>query len=129
VIVIRNLDGQEIDANETAIVLIAGPRPHDVGPHTYVYGVTQAPLVTAERPDALVARLGVTPPLAKLTRPDLTPVWVKGAAVTTVRGPIPDEQQGSGEVNSVLQFGSHSQSLLEDLPTARKITNVHGGHV
>jgi hypothetical protein len=129
VIVIRNLDGQEIDADETAIVLVAGPRPRDVGSRTYVYGVTQAPLVTAERPDAFVARLGVTPPLAKLTRPDLTPVWVKAAAVTSVRRPIPDEQQGPGEVNSVLELGSHSQSLHEGVPAARGIINAHGGHV
>jgi hypothetical protein len=69
--VIKTVDGQDIDVNENLIVLIAGPYPHDVGPHTYVYGVTHGALVTGEPPDALVARLGINPPLAKLTRPGM----------------------------------------------------------
>jgi len=39
-----------------------------------IYGVTPAVLVTAERPDALVPGLRVNPPLAELTRPDLSPI-------------------------------------------------------
>ena len=97
-IVIRTMDGHEIDGDENAVELIAGPYPHDVGSHTYVYGLTQTVLVTAERPEALVARLGVKPPLAKLTRPDRSPVWVKGTAVTSVRAPIPAEEQGMHHV-------------------------------
>jgi hypothetical protein len=128
-IVIKTADGQDIDGDENAVSLIAGPYPHDAGPHTYVYGLTQAILVTAERPDALVARLGVKPPLAKLTRPDLSPVWVKGSAVTSVRAPRPPEQNGPGEVNAVLQVGSRLQSVREDLPTVRGIINAHGGNV
>jgi hypothetical protein len=128
-IVIKTIDGQNIDGDENAVVLIAGPYPHDVGPHTYVYGVTQAVLVTAEKPEALVACLGVKPPLAKLTRPDRSPVWVKGSAVTSVRAPLSTEQQGPGEVNAVLQVGSHHQSVREDLPTARGIIDTHGGNV
>jgi hypothetical protein len=128
-IVIKTNDCHEIDGDESAVELIAGPYPHDVGPHTYVYGLTQTVLVTAERPEALVARLGVKPPLAKLTRPDRSPVWVKGTAVTSVRAPIPTEEQGPGEVNAVLQVGSHHQSVREDLPTVRGIINAHGGNV
>jgi hypothetical protein len=128
-IVIKTTDGQDIDGDENAVSLIAGPYPHDAGPHTYVYGLTQAILVTAERPDALVARLGVKPPLAKLTRPDLSAVWVKGSAVTSVRAPRPPEQNGPGEVNAVLQVGSRLQSVREDLPTVRGIINAHGGNV
>ena len=128
-IVIKATDGQDIDGDENAVELIAGPYPRDVGPHTYVYGLTQTVLVTAERPEALVARLGVKEPLTKLTRPDRSPVWVKGAAVTSVRAPLSTEQQGPGEVNAVLQVGSHHQSVREDLPTARGIIDTHGGNV
>ena len=126
-IVLKTLDGQDIDGDENAITLIAGPYPHDAGPHTYVYGLTQAPLMTMEKPDVLVARLGITPPLAKLTRPDRSSVWVKGSAVTSVRAPRPPEQQAPGEVNAVLQVGSHPQSVREDLATVRRIINAHGG--
>jgi len=110
--------------NENGIVLIAGPYPHDVGPHTYVYGVTQSMLVTAEKPDLLVARLGIDPGLAKITCPDRSPTWVKGSAVTSVREPIATEQQGPGEVNAVLQVGSLHQSVHEDVLAA----NAHGGN-
>jgi len=127
--VIKTVDGQDIDVNENAIVLIAGPYPHDVGPHTYVYGVTHGALVTGEPADALVARLGINPPLAKLTRPDLSPVWVNGSMVTSVRAPIPTEQQGTGQVNAILQVGSLHQAVHEDMPAARGIINVHGGNI
>jgi hypothetical protein len=128
-IVIRTVDGHEIDGDENAVELIAGPYPHDVGPHTYVYGFTQTALLTAERPEALVARLSVKEPLAKLTRPDRSCVWVKGAAVTSVRAPLPIEEQGPGEVNAVLEVGSHHQSVREDLPRVRRIINAHGGNI
>jgi hypothetical protein len=127
--VIKTVDGQDIDVNENAIVLIAGPYPHDVGPHTYVYGATHGALVTGESADGLVARLGINPLLAKLTRPDSSPVWVKGSTVTSVRVPIPTEQQGPGQVNAVLQVGSLHQTVHEDVPTARSIINGHGGNI
>jgi hypothetical protein len=128
-IVIRSLDGQNIDVDENAIVLVAGPFPHDVGPHTYIHGATPGPLITSEPAQELIARLGVNPPLAKLTRPDLSPVWIKGAAVTSVRAPLPTEQQGPGEVNAVLQVNSLRQAVHEDVPTARSIIDAVGGNV
>jgi hypothetical protein len=85
--------------------------------------------VIGERAEDLVARLGVTPPLAKLTRPDLSPVWVKGSAVTSVRAPVPSELQGPGEVNAVLQVSSHPQMVREDVPAVRAIVHAHGAHV
>jgi hypothetical protein len=35
-IVVHALDGTEVDVNEAAVTLVAGPYPHDLGPHTYV---------------------------------------------------------------------------------------------
>jgi len=86
-IVIRALDGIAVDVDEDTVTLVSGPYPHDVGAHTYVHGVERGVLVTAESAAALAARLGVNPPLAKLTRPNATPVWIKGSAVTTLRTP------------------------------------------
>ena len=56
-IIVHALDGTEVDVNEAAVTLVAGPYPHDLGPHTYVHGVDRGVLVTAEDPAALVARL------------------------------------------------------------------------
>jgi hypothetical protein len=127
--VITTLNGQDIDINDNAIVLIAGPFPNDVGPGTYIYGVTQGALITGVPADALVARLGINPPLAMLTRPDSSPVWIKGSAVTSIRASIATEQQGPGEVNAVLQVGSLHQAIHEDVATARSIIDAQGGNV
>jgi hypothetical protein len=47
-ITIKTRDGQDVNLNESAIVLIAGSYPHDVGPHTYIYDIAHRLLVTAE---------------------------------------------------------------------------------
>jgi hypothetical protein len=118
-IAIRALNGTEIEVNQDAITLIAGPYPHDVGPHTYVHGVDRGVLVTAEDAATLVARLGVL--LAKLTRPNATPVWIKGSAVQEVRPPLPSEQQPGGLVKAVLVVGDLHQAVREDVATVAAI--------
>ncbi len=128
-IVIQALDGTAVNVDESAVTLISGPYPHDVGRHTYVHGVDRGVLATAEDAAALAARLGVNPPLAKLTRPDMTPVWIKGSAVTAIRAPLPTEQQGTGAVNAVVILGDLHQAVREDLATAERVLNAHGAHV
>jgi hypothetical protein len=128
-IVVRALDGTDVSVDEKAITLIAGPHPHDVGPHTYVHGIDRGVLVTAEDAAALVARLGVPPSLARLTRPDLTPVWLKGSAVTALRAPPATEQQAPGSVNAVAIVGGLHQAVHETVEAARAIVNAPGGTV
>jgi hypothetical protein len=123
-IVVHALDGTEVDVNEAAVTLVAGAYPHDLGPHTYVHGVDRGVLVTAEDPAALVARLGVDPPLVKLTRPDLTPVWVKGPAVTVIRPPLATESQGRGVVKAVVMIGDLHQAVREDVKAVTSILNA-----
>src|SRR5438552_5227832 len=120
-IAIRALDGAEVLVNENAVNLVGGPYPHDPGPHTYVHGIERGVLVTAEDAAALVARLGLDPPLAKLTRPDATPVWVKRSAVSAIRPPLSTEQQLGGVVNAVLAIGDLHQAVREDVAAAAAI--------
>jgi hypothetical protein len=128
-IVIRALDGTDVHVDENAVTLLCGPYPHDVGPHSYVHGVERGVLVTAEDAAALATRLGVNPPLAKLTRPNATPVWIKGSAVSAIRAPLPTERQGSGAVNAVVILGDLHQAVHEDIATAEQVLNAHGAHV
>jgi hypothetical protein len=120
-IAIRALNGTEIEVNQDAIILIAGPYPHDVGAHTYVHGVDRGVLVTAEDAGVLVARVGV--PFAKLTRPNSTPVWVKGSAVQEIRAPLPTEQQPGGVVKAVLVVGDLHQAVREDVAAVAAVLN------
>jgi hypothetical protein len=126
---ITTLDGQALDLDNGSVLRVVGPLPHDVGPHTYVSGPTPAELVTAEAPEALLARLGLNPPLAQLTRPNGTPVWLKAAAVSAVRAPVPAEQQDPGTVNAVILLGSLHQAVHETVEAARAVINALGGHV
>jgi hypothetical protein len=128
-IVIRALNGTEIEVNHDAITLIAGPYPHDVGPHTYVHGVDRGVLVTAEDAAALVARLGANPPLVKLTRPNATPVWIKGSAVQEIRPPLSTEQQLDAVVKAVLVVGGLHQAVREDVAAVRAVLNPRGAKV
>src|SRR6516225_2941368 len=106
-IVLRALDGTDVSVDENAITLIAGPYPHDVGPHTYVHGIDRGMLVTAEDAAVLAARLPVHPPLARLTRPDLT----------------------TGSVNAVVIVGGLHQAVHETIEAARAIVNARCGAV
>src|ERR1700746_3155064 len=122
-IVVQALDGTAVEINEAAITLVVGPYPHDVGPHTYVHGVERGVLVTAEDAAALVARLGVDPPLVKLTRPDASPVWVRGSAVSEIPPPLTTEQPAGGAVKAVVFIGDLHQAVREDVQTATRILN------
>ena len=128
-IVVHALDGTALEINEAAVTLVAGPYPHDVGPHTYVHGVERGALMTQENATALVARMAVDPPLAKLTRPDMTPVWIKGKAVTAIRAPLPSERQRPGAVNAVVVLGGLHQAVREKIAAAEQILNTHGANV
>ena len=55
---ITTLDnGHILTFNDSEIAGLAGPRPHDIGPHTYVFGATPTPFATAEPVASLLARL------------------------------------------------------------------------
>lgn len=116
-IAIRALDGTDVVVNEEAVTLVVGPYPHDVGAHTYVHGVERGVLVTAEAAAALATRLGVDPPLVRLTRPDGSPVWIKKLSITAVRPPSPREQQAGDSVKAVVVIGGLQQAVREDAQT------------
>ena len=128
-IAVRALDGTEIVVNEDDVTLVAGPYPHDLGPHTYVHGVDRGLLVTTEGAAALVARLRVDPPLVKLTRPDNSPVWVKKSAVSTIRPPLASEQQRGGSVKAVVLLGELHQAVREDVQTAMRMLDPSAASV
>ena len=87
-----------------------------------MHGVDRGVLVTAEDAGVLVARVGVT--LAKLTRPNSTPVWVKGSAVQENRAPLPTEQQLGGVVMAVLIVGDLHQAVREDVSAVAAVLNT-----
>jgi hypothetical protein len=120
-IVVHSIDGTNVEVDEDAVTLVSGRYPHDVGARTYVKGVDREILVTTEDAAALVARLGIRPPLAKLVRPDTTPVWVKKSAVTAIRAPLATERQNGDLTKAVIIMGALHQAVREDVRTASTI--------
>jgi hypothetical protein len=123
---IVTLDGEAVSVKDGSIEMIVGPYPHDVGPHTYVFGPLPKLLVTKEPPETLARRLKIDPALAQLTRPNHTSVWIKGAAVTLIDSPASTEFPGT---KAVVWVGDLHQAVREDRDTARRIINEHGGRV
>lgn len=123
---VTTVDGHVIYTSDDAISIITGPYPFDVGPHTYVYGITRAVIVTAEAPQALVARLRPEMPLVLLTRPNDTPIWLKAAAVTSVQVPLSTDNPAA---NAMLSVGSFHPQVKETVEQVRAAVNVAGGDI
>ncbi|MBB6252836.1 hypothetical protein [Nitrospirillum iridis] len=83
-------------------------------------------VTTAEAPEALLARLSLTKGFARLTRPDGSALWVKGAAVSLVREPLATEVPPDGTVKAVVLAGGH-YAVSEDVRTAMAWINANGG--
>ena len=92
-------------------------------------GPAPAVIETAEDATHLIGRLPPKVALVKLTRPNNTPVWIKGAAVTLVKAPNTDDIPPGEHVGAVLYIGGHHQAVVEDLPAVRAAVNAHGGNV
>jgi len=68
-----------------------------------------------------------SPNLARLTRPDGSPIWIDGAVVVSIRAAEPGEF-GPG-VQSVIGVRKSNQAVLENISTATAILRDHGGKV
>jgi len=85
---ITALDGTVLHIADDSVTMVVGPYPGDTPNRSYVSGPGPAPIATNEAAAALVGRLHPKQALAVLTRPNNTPVWIKGSAVTLLRPPI-----------------------------------------
>jgi hypothetical protein len=127
-VAITTLSGQEVYVADETIALVAGPYPHDVGPHTYVYGPTAGALITGEAPELFVRRLQNKADFAVVTRPNGSPAWVHAKAVSAVRAPLSTEalEPGEGLVNAVLVIGKLHQSVQEQVSAAIELLTEQG---
>lgn len=128
---ITTLSRQQVDVPDDDIALVTGPYPHDVGPHTYIYGPTVGALITGEAPQLLISRLQNKATFAVLTRPNGTPAWVHAPTVSVVRNPLWTEvpYPGQGVASAVVIIGRFHQSVQEQVPIVIQILNAHGGHL
>ena len=130
-VAITTLSGEQVDVPDTNILLIVGPYPNDVGPHTYVYGPGVGALITSEAPQLLLSRLETKADFAVLARPNGTPAWVHAPDVTAVRAPLWTEAPYSGQriANAVVAIGQFHQAVQENVPLVIQILNSHNGRL
>ena len=94
---------------------------------TFVYGIAPAPLEIGETMDGFLARIGVAADFVRLTRPDGSPIWVCGAAVASLRAPLPGEYADG--VRAVITVGGLTQGVDEDAAAVKAAIDAHGGRL
>ena len=124
---ITALDGTALNFDDDTIACITGPYPGDPPNRSYVTGPAADTVPTDEAAASIVARLHPKTPLAELTRPDLSPIWIKGAAVAYIRAPEPGETPPGETVGAIVLIGSKHQAVTQDVATASALINAHGG--
>jgi len=113
------LMGMTVTVPDSAINVVSGPYPGEEGVKSYVRGgFGPGAIETNEDASHFVDRLQST--LARLTRPNGTPVWVKASAITILRFPF-DTEMSPPNVRSVIIVGGFHQALQEDIATVRQI--------
>ena len=126
---ITTLDGSVLHLDDDSVVMVTGPKPGDPPGRSYVTGPAPGPIATDEETAAVLAALHPQAPLAQLTRPDGSPVWIKGGAVTSVRAPIPADVPPGEPVGAVIIVGGCHQAVREDVATVGGLLDRHGGNV
>ena len=122
---LTTVDGTQFAFDPDTVAAITD-RDTDTGAAaTCVYGITQGGLHIAESVNAFLSRLGIMAKFAKLTRPNDSPVWIHGEAVSSIRTPLPDEHTDG--INAVVTTGALTQRVKETLAAAVTEINAHGG--
>ena len=116
--------GAVITFGVSAVAAIADHNDTTGEAATTVYGIDNSPLMTAETVQGFMTRLNIAQSFAQLTRPDGRPVWLNGAAVSTLR-PAPAGQYAP-TVKTVIVVGALTQGVRESPADATTALNAHG---
>lgn len=119
--------GTVIEIQDESVSIVTGPYPSDPPDRCYVTGPGAAAIPVAEAAAGVVARLTLEIPLVELARPNGSPIWIKAAAVTSLRAPLADEIPPGERVGAVLQIGAGRQAVQEDVANVRQA--IDGGGV
>lgn len=119
--------GEVIDVDPAAVTALSDGDATTGEAVTCVFGVAAGPLRTAEAVGSLLDRLHLGSKVAELTRPDATTVWIVGAAVTSLRAPLPDEYAPG--VRSVVAVTGLVQGVVQTPEQARKILDAAGARL
>ena len=119
--------GEQFNFDPAAVTTLADRDVATGEAATCVFGVMAVPLKTPEAVVSLLDRLHLGAKVARLTRPDASPVWFVGPAVTALRAPLPDEYAPGFQAG--LSVTGLVQGVMESLEQARRALNAVGAHL
>ncbi len=120
-------NGEVIDFDPAAVTALADMDLDTGAAVTCVYGIEGGVVQTTEPVADLLQRLHLTSKVAKLTRPDASPVWIVAVVATTLRAPLPGEY--APEVKAVIAVTGLTQGVTETPAEARTAIDAAGGHL
>jgi hypothetical protein len=124
---ITTVEGLRILFDPAAIAAIAGSDGQTGATGAVIYGLGPEGLTVGESTAALIKRLSLASSLAKLTRPDGSPIWINGKSVSVARQPSPGEYQA--QVQSVIFAGAIKQAVREMLDDVRQAIDRAGANL
>jgi hypothetical protein len=122
---LTTIGGAQVTFSPGSVAAIADHNGSTGAAVTCIYGVTNSVLEIDETVQAFMARVKITKRLAQLTRPNGSPVWISGAAVSSLRAPLPGEYVAG--VNTVVFTGSLIQGVKESPADTTAALTAHGG--
>lgn len=122
---LTTVDGFPISFDPGAVVALTDRAPGTGEAGTWVFGITPAPLRIGEAVADFLARIGASKGFVRLTRADGSPIWVRGAAASSLRAPLPGEYADS--VRAVITVGGLTQGVEEDPAAVKAAIDAHGG--
>ena len=118
-------DGYQYTFNPKSVVIITDHDAVTGEAVTCVYGVGPGWLKVGEPVDGFLDRVGISANFAKLTRGNGAPIWIAGAAVASIRAPMPG--QYTPTIQTLVAVGKVTQGVEEDAAAAKAEINAHGG--
>lgn len=121
---LTTLDGTQFDFDPGTLIAIADHMADTGEAMTSVYGLATGWLEVSETAEALLERLGLLGAFARLTRPDGSPVWLNGKAVTVIR---PSTENDNPAARAVVTAGALNQAVTETPAQVKQAVDGHGG--
>lgn len=115
----------QLNFDPATVAAVSNQNPNTDAAATCVYGVMPGLLLIKETAQAFLARLQIAAKFAPLTGTDGETVWIRGASVYAIRGPIDGDSVGANAV--VYASGLNpSQDVRESVASAIAALNACG---
>jgi hypothetical protein len=122
---LTTVGGLQITFKPSSVAVLADHDASTGAAVTCVYGVTNNMLKIDETVQKFLSRVGIAKNFAQLTRPNGSPVWINGSAVSSLYAPGPKEYVAS--VKTIVVTGALTQGVQEAPDAATTALNAHGG--